>query len=298
MTETMMSNNEILFLYDAKLTNPNGDPDDENRPRMDGEREINLVTDLRLKRYIRDYFESKKSDSIYVRKINDVPVVPGEVLKKDNIKTREDALKTYADVRLFGATMAVSGNAIAITGAVQFNWGYSLNKVEVLEAAITSHFASSDKNKQGAIGRDYRVRYSFIAFSGAVSGLRAVKNQVQNEDLQLMDAAMLHAIPAQFTRSKIGQTPRLYLRVEYKDNETFFGDWRRLIALENNEELRDIAEVRLDVTKLAAFLAAPEVKEKISKIYGFCCSDLLMTAEGKAVSLADVLGGIPFEEVK
>ena len=50
-----MNNSEILFLYDAKLTNPNGDPDEENRPRMDYERGTNLVSDLRLKRYIRDY---------------------------------------------------------------------------------------------------------------------------------------------------------------------------------------------------------------------------------------------------
>ena len=45
-----MKNSEILYLYDAKFTNPNGDPDEENRPRMDYEREINLVSDLRLKR--------------------------------------------------------------------------------------------------------------------------------------------------------------------------------------------------------------------------------------------------------
>jgi CRISPR-associated protein Csh2 len=45
-----MNNSEILYLYDAQLTNPNGDPDEENRPRMDYERGINLVSDLRLKR--------------------------------------------------------------------------------------------------------------------------------------------------------------------------------------------------------------------------------------------------------
>lgn len=49
-----MNSSEMLYIYDAKLSNPNGDPDEENRPRMD--EEINLVTDLRLKRYVRDYF--------------------------------------------------------------------------------------------------------------------------------------------------------------------------------------------------------------------------------------------------
>ena len=48
-------NSEILFLYDATLTNPNGDPDDENRPRIDPKTGVNLVTDVRLKRYFRDF---------------------------------------------------------------------------------------------------------------------------------------------------------------------------------------------------------------------------------------------------
>lgn len=61
-----MNNSEILYIYDAKLTNPNGDPDEENRPRMDYERDINLVSDSRLKRYIRDYMLQEGFD-IFVR---------------------------------------------------------------------------------------------------------------------------------------------------------------------------------------------------------------------------------------
>jgi len=60
-------NSEILFLYDAKMCNPNGDPDDENRPRMDYDRERCLVSDVRLKRYLRDYLE-EKGHTIYVTK--------------------------------------------------------------------------------------------------------------------------------------------------------------------------------------------------------------------------------------
>ena len=69
-----MLNSEILFLYDAKFTNPNGDPDEENRPRMDYEREINLVSDLRLKRYLRDYMLQEGMD-IFVTRVDDVPVL-------------------------------------------------------------------------------------------------------------------------------------------------------------------------------------------------------------------------------
>lgn len=75
-----MTNNEILYIYDAKLTNPNGDPDEENRPRMDYEREINLVSDLRLKRYIRDYLVMKGHD-IFVRRVDDKPVTADRRIK-------------------------------------------------------------------------------------------------------------------------------------------------------------------------------------------------------------------------
>ena len=62
-------NHEFLFIYDAELCNPNGDPDNENKPRMDEERGINLISDVRLKRYIRDYLEFKGND-IYVSKVD------------------------------------------------------------------------------------------------------------------------------------------------------------------------------------------------------------------------------------
>ena len=107
------SNSDILFLYDAKLCNPNGDPDDENKPRMDYERSINLVSDVRLKRYIRDYFQWKGLE-IFVAKQDDKAVTATdrikELLKSDKIKglsaeQMEDLLNRLIDVRLFGATM-------------------------------------------------------------------------------------------------------------------------------------------------------------------------------------------------
>ncbi len=109
-------NSEILFLYDAKMTNPNGDPDDENKPRMDYEKEVNLVSDVRLKRYIRDYLESKGYE-IFVAKVDGQVVDATERLKrflgKDNkleklsAEDMEKILQNLIDVRLFGATMPI-----------------------------------------------------------------------------------------------------------------------------------------------------------------------------------------------
>lgn len=267
----MMKNSEILFLYDAKMTNPNGDPDEENRPRMDYERDINLVSDLRLKRYIRDYLQNKGQD-IFVTQLEGQTVRPKGIV--DNLKKslgkdkldKKDILENLIDVRLFGATIPIEGDTNAFTGPVQFNWGYSLNKVELMESAITSHFSTGDSNKQGAMGRDYRVKYSFIAFSGVISGNRAKETLLKEEDLEMLDEAMVRSIPLLATRSKVGQYPRLYMRVEYKDAETILGDMRSMINLkEKLQNTRDISEVEIDLELLEKYLK--DNKDKIDRIY-------------------------------
>lgn len=291
-----MNNNEILYLYDAKLCNPNGDPDEENRPRMDYEREVNLVSDLRLKRYIRDYLLDLGYD-IFVRGVDGKTVNAEGRTKEFKEFTDEWILNNLIDVRMFGATMPVKGDNKTFIGPVQFNWGYSLNKVELLESSITSHFSSDTGNSQGAIGKDYRVKYSLIAFFGVVSGKRAEKTKLTEEDLQLLDKAMKYAIVNLATRSKVGQYPRLYLRVEYKDSHTILGDFRDYISLnERVENIRDIEEVSLDITKLVAKFV--ENKDRINKIFYFTDSSLELKVNGSRVDLKEALKDFNLVEVE
>ncbi|PMQ02050.1 MAG: type I-B CRISPR-associated protein Cas7/Csh2 [Dictyoglomus sp. NZ13-RE01] len=279
-------NSEILFLYDAKMTNPNGDPDDENKPRMDYEKEVNLVSDVRLKRYVRDYLESIGYE-IFVAKVDGEIVKATERLKrffeKENKKvdlnklTKEDInflLSKLIDVRLFGATMPIEGEkkergaSYNLTGPVQFTWGYSLNKVELVRSSsITSTFAGK-KEEFGTFGKDWRLYYSLIAFYGIVSGYRAQYTNLSEDDVKLLDKAMIEGINLMAsTRSKVGQKPRFLLRVEYKDKNTFLGDMRGKIILDKVDGLRDISDYEVDMNKLKAFLESN--KEKIEKIYIF-----------------------------
>lgn len=291
-----MNNNEILYLYDAKLCNPNGDPDEENRPRMDYEREVNLVSDLRLKRYIRDYLLDLGYD-IFVRGVDGKTVNAEGRTKEFKEFTDEWILNNLIDVRMFGATMPVKGDNKTFIGPVQFNWGYSLNKVELLESSITSHFSSDTGNSQGAIGKDYRVKYSLISFFGVVSGKRAERTKLKDEDLELLDRAMKYAIVNLATRSKVGQYPRLYLRVEYKDSHTILGDFRDYINLtEKVENIRDIEEVSLDITRLVQRLA--ENRDKINRIFYFADSSLELMLNGNRVDLKDALKDFNLVEVK
>lgn len=296
-----MNSSEILYLYDAKLANPNGDPDEENRPRMD--EETNLVTDLRLKRYIRDYFLDLGKE-LYVQRVQEKtevglqtekPVTAEKRVTDLKLEKPEEILKYFIDVRLFGATMPIKKNNLQFTGPLQFNWGYSLNKVEVMENSITSTFLSGEKNTQGAIGKDYRVKYSLIAFSGVISGRRAEKTLLQEEDITLMDQALKYAIPQQATRSKIGQYPRLYMRVEYKDKETVLGDYRSYIELENKEDLSDISQVSLKIDRLVEFLE--QNKDKIEKIYYFCNPQLTLKMNEEKISFEDAMNQFTLCEI-
>lgn len=291
-----MKNSEILYLYDAKLTNPNGDPDEENRPRMDYEREINLVSDLRLKRYIRDYMLQEDQD-IFVRRVEDAAVTADKRVTALKDSSEEWILENWADVRMFGATMTVKKDTRTYTGPIQFNWGYSLNKVELLESSITSHFSSKENATQGTIGKDYRVKYSLIAFSGIISGKRAKKTRLKEDDILFLDKAMKNAIPNLATRSKIGQYPRLYIRVEYKDDQTVLGDFRDQIKLiEKNASIRDINECSIDISRLVKLLNAN--KDRIQKLVYFVDNSLELILEGKDTSFEEGFKAFKIEQVK
>ncbi|NMC77479.1 MAG: type I CRISPR-associated protein Cas7, partial [Candidatus Methanofastidiosa archaeon] len=130
MSETIKKRSELIFLYDVKDINPNGDPADENKPRMDEETRINIVTDVRLKRTIRDYLHNFKGKEIFVRKISDESgnIQDAKARGKDFQNNPETIIKECIDVRLFGGTIPIAtgkskDSSIIYTGPVQFKMG-------------------------------------------------------------------------------------------------------------------------------------------------------------------------------
>ena len=255
---SITKNSEILFLYDAKMTNPNGDMDNENKPRMDYDTDTNLVSDVRLKRYLRDYFETALKKEIFVTE--------KAAKAEERAKQLKEAKMEYTDlidVRLFGAVFAASGANTHLTGPVQFNWGYSLNPVEINESStITSSFSSGE-----GVGKDFRVKYSFIAFSGGINANTSETSKLTEEDLAIFDKAMIKAIPFNRTRSKIGQTPRLYLRVQANNNQTVLKDLREFISLDykidNKYAVRTVKEFSVDISKLIEYLEDKSIEKII-----------------------------------
>jgi len=251
-------NSEILFLYDAKMTNPNGDMDNENKPRMDYDTDTNLVSDVRLKRYLRDYFETALAKEIFVTEKAAKAEERGKQLKEKQLDYTD-----LIDVRLFGAVYASTGANTHLTGPVQFNWGYSLNPVEINESStITSSFSSGE-----GIGKDFRVKYSLIAFSGGINANTADSTKLTDEDLSLFDKAMIKAIPFNRTRSKIGQAPRLYLRIQSDNKQTVLKDLREFLSLkykiDNKYAVRNVKEFSVDISKLIEYLEDKPIEKII-----------------------------------
>ncbi|MBU1782949.1 type I-B CRISPR-associated protein Cas7/Csh2 [bacterium] len=262
---------ELLFLYDIKDANPNGDPLDENKPRIDEETGINIVTDVRLKRTIRDYlFEYKEYNGtndkdIFVREIKEENggIQDGKARAKDFKESPEKILNSCIDVRLFGGVIPLTGDSITYTGPVQFKMGRSLHPVVMKHIKGTGAFASKAGAKQATFREENVLHYSLIAFCGIINPAAASHTNLIEEDVNLLLEGMWTGTKNLISRSKFGQMPRLLLKIDYIDPTYFIGDLDRYIKMESDllfEKIRDISEFRLDVTGLSQILTANKAK--------------------------------------
>lgn len=298
-----INRSEILFLFDATDTNPNGDPVDENKPRIDEETGLNLVTDVRLKRTIRDYLHAYKKKDVFVLETRD---------DKGNLRTKEDRLGDYKnnfddllvkciDLRLFGATIAVKEKTLTLTGPVQFKFGRSLHRVDLTYIKGTTVMPSKEGNKQGTFTEKYILPYSLIAFYGVVNENAVTEQKIPlvAEDIDLMMEAMWNGTKNLLSGSKTGQMPRLLLQVEHKAGYSHFGELDKRIKFVTDKDeaaLRDISEGWLEVDALRELLLVN--KGEISKIKITVDNRVNLTISGKKVTVAEVFDGLPFEEIK
>lgn len=297
MSETIKNRAEILFLYDVKDNNPNGDPLDGNKPRIDEETNINIVTDVRLKRTVRDYLLNFLGKEIFVReiadeegKIQDAKMRAKDFLKNINVDgkgfneqkqiIKKAILESCIDVKLFGATIPLDlkvkdekgkdknvTGSITLTGPVQFRMGRSLHKVELKYIKGTGAFASKAGATQKTFREEYILPYSLIAFYGIINENAAKETDLTEEDVQLLLEGLWNGTKNLISRSKAGHEPRLLLKINYKENNYHIGDLDKLVEItteKRDEEIRDIAEIKIDSEKLLGKLKS--VKENIDFI--------------------------------
>ncbi len=281
---TELRRTEILFVYDTTDANPNGDPNDENKPRWDPDTGKAKVSDVRLKRTIRDYWYTYLNEEIFCRQIEktDGTIQEGKDRAEDfftgtakNVLAKRDQIKGAVlskciDVRVFGATIPVSktkndknDSSVTLTGPVQFAMASSLNRTEPKFIKGTGAFASGQGAQQKTFREEYILPYALIAFYGIVNEQAAKTTGMTVDDATKLFAGIWNGTKNLITRSKIGQRPLLLLLVEYKEPNAYIGRLDRYLSITNGAP-NGLEDVQLDLTSLAAALM--KRREDIEKI--------------------------------
>jgi len=289
--ENELKKSEILFLYETSYNIPNGDPF-TGEQRYDEETKKILVSDVRMKRYVRTYFEEKGlpiyvSEKTGAGKTDSKGVLTWIAENRNSSKLLDIAelLKEQIDVRLFGGISTLGDDAKKIkidgkemknghtqfTGPVQFALlNPSLNEVNLRMHQNTTHFTSKSENTQGSIGTTTLVPYSLMQIHGWVNPKVAEKTGMKKDDLDQMYQALWYGTSgdgSSHSRSKIGQNSVLLLEIEYSKNNLKVYGVDRLIKIDpkddrKGEQLRSMDDYKLDFSKLYEAV----ISDKVEKI--------------------------------
>jgi len=216
MSQIIDKRYEFVLLFDVENGNPNGDPDAGNLPRLDPETSRGLVTDVCLKRKVRNYVELVRKDQegydIYVRegailnnenkkaysefgvRPEDVKKMPKEEAAKLPEKLTGFMCKHFFDIRTFGAVMTTEVNCGQVRGPIQFNFARSIDPVVPQEITITRMAVTNEKDaeKERTMGRKHIIPYALYRAEGYVSAPLAEKTGFSTDDLALLWEALLN----------------------------------------------------------------------------------------------------------
>lgn len=202
---------EFVLLFDVKDGNPNGDPDAGNLPRVDAETGMGLVTDVCLKRKVRNFVQMTQADNasrkIFVREKAILNVMIDESHEQEGVKDKEKGDKTeaakdwmcknYYDIRTFGAVMSTGKNAGQVRGPIQMTFSRSVDPVVTSEHTITRMAVTTEKEaeKQSGenrtMGRKFTVPYGLYRCHGFISAHLAKQTGFDEGDLELFWQSLL-----------------------------------------------------------------------------------------------------------
>lgn len=217
MSKPINNRYDFVLLFDVKDGNPNGDPDAGNLPRVDPETGNGLVTDVCIKRKVRNYVQLANKGTGYDIFIKEKAILNNLIAdahKEEEVKTKEKGEKTEAarqvmcrrfyDVRTFGAVMSTGENAGQVRGPVQFTFARSVDQVVPLEHSITRMAVATEaeaEKQQGdnrTMGRKFTIPYGLYCCHGFISAPFADNREGKNgtgfneDDLSLFWEALLN----------------------------------------------------------------------------------------------------------
>lgn len=311
---------DVLLLFDAKDCNPNGDPlTADNLPRIDSYTQQGLVTPGRVKRYLRDQMfddgepilvrkpdqyseaqEEHEDDVLGISEMFDTIVEEAkeegvEIDVEDDEVARKRFLNYVTDVRFFGNVLA-DARPDAVKGPLQFSVGRTLHEVSRNQDAskITSSASTDDKGKGGAMGSDERIHYGLFAVDGDLNENVAENTGFSEEDAQYLDSLTWRALSNQtHSHTKSGQTPAVYVRVEYSTDDFQIGRLSDRVGMEKDVEdqmLRTPSQYSIDLTEFAESL--DNYEEHIEAVHYYADETVFtVTANDTEQPLENVLSG-------
>jgi len=215
-----MNRYDFVYVFDVKDANPNGDPDAGNLPRVDPETGHGLVTDVCIKRKVRNYVALTRSNAnghriyfsegavlnrLHEEAYENVGEKPAaKKLPKDLEKARqvtEFMCKNFWDIRTFGAVMTTEVNCGQVRGPVQLSFARSTDPIVTLEHAITRSSVTNERDleKERTMGRKFTVPYAVYVAHGFVNPFLAKQTGFSEQDLNLLWESLVNAF--QFDQS-------------------------------------------------------------------------------------------------
>ena len=194
---------DFVYIFDVQDGNPNGDPDAGNLPRVDAETGMGLVTDVCLKRKVRNYVQTVKGQAhgydIFIKEKAVLNTLIDKAHDDSEVKAAKDKTeaarmfmcKNYYDIRTFGAVMSTGKNAGQVRGAIQLTFARSVDTIATAEHSITRMAVATEKEaeKQGGdnrtMGRKATVPYGLYVCHGFISANLAKQTGFSEEDLEL-----------------------------------------------------------------------------------------------------------------
>jgi CRISPR-associated protein Csd2 len=222
MSTPIKNRYDFVYLFDVKDGNPNGDPDQANLPRADAENQQGLVTDVCIKRKVRNYVtlkhELKSPFDIFIRQGN----VLNPIIKdsgKDIEQRQKNLTATYYDIRTFGAVLSTGGKgegAGTVRGPVQFTFSRSEDRIYQAEHSITrcavttpeEAKAQQTREHASTFGRKSTVPYALYRMHGFISAVDAIKTGFSDDDLELLWEALINAFEHDRSAARGEMNPR------------------------------------------------------------------------------------------